>query len=253
MGRPRRVLWWEHLPDERLLRVPLRRLDLRIEGTALEERLAQLHRELERAGIHRFRPYAWLSTSWFTPHGFTGFAVPFYLVHPRLVRLERRTMGDAEGASRETCLRLLRHETAHALDNAYGLHRRGRWREVFGPFGRPYRATYAPTPGSRRFVVNLDNWYAQSHPVEDWAETFAVWLRPGARWRSRYGGWPALRKLHYVEEVVREIADQPPRIRTRERVDPLSELDQSLHEFYRRKRARVRRVRRNGPRREFLR
>jgi hypothetical protein len=249
----RRRLWWEDLRDPELLRVPLRRLGLRIEGSLLETRLERLRVELARAGLLRFRPYVWLSTSWFTPHGFTGFAVPFYLAHPRLTSLERRMMGDAEGASAVSCMRLLRHEAAHALDNAYRLHRRRRWRETFGPWSSPYRASYRPRPGSRRFVVNLEHWYAQSHPGEDWAETFAVWLQPNSRWRSRYAGWAALHKLRYVEELVREIADEPPRVRTRERIDPSSALDCTLHEHYRRKRARMERVLRNGRRWEYLR
>jgi hypothetical protein len=248
----RKAPWWEHLSDEELLDVRLCDLDLRIEGTDVQDRLMRLYAELERAGLRRFRPYAWLSTSWFTPHGCTGFAVPFYLAHQRLVRLERWQFGEAEGASREGGLRLMRHETAHALDNAYRLHRRRDWREAFGPFSQPYRASYRPRPGSRHFVVNLDYWYAQSHPGEDWAETFAVWLRPGSRWRSRYRGWPALRKLHYVDGLVRELADRRPLVRTRERLEEISELQHTLREHYRRKHVRWERVLRSG-RREYLR
>jgi hypothetical protein len=242
---------WAELGDEALLDVRLCDLGLRVAGTRLEARLARLGRELARAGLARFRPYAWLSTGWFTPHGTTGFAIPFYLAHPRLVRLERRMMGDVEGDGEAACMRLLRHEAAHALDHAYRLHRRAAWRRHFGRFGRPYRASYRPEPQSRRFVVNLPNHYAQSHPGEDWAETFAVWLDPGSRWRARYRRWPALRKLRYVDELMREIAAQIPPVRTRERTDPLRELRFTLREHYRRKRARQARVlRRRG---EFLR
>jgi hypothetical protein len=230
------------LSDEALLDLRPCDLGLRIVGSPLEPRLARLYADLERAGMRRFRPYAWLSTGWFTPHGITGFAIPFYLAHPRLVRIERWQMGEAEGASREGCMQLLRHEAAHALDHAYGLHRRASWRQHFGPFSQPYHASYRPKPGSRHFVVNLDHWYAQSHPGEDWAETFAVWLRPSSRWRERYAGWPALEKLRYVDALVREIADRPPAVRTRERVDPLDELRFTLREYYGRKRSRFGRV-----------
>ena len=41
--------------------------------------------------------------------------------------------------------------------------------------------------------------YAQKHPDEDWAETFAVWLE-GGPWRRRYRDWQvALAKLEYVD------------------------------------------------------
>src|SRR5690606_35095160 len=181
MAAARKAPWWEDLPDDELLDVRLCDLELRIEGTVVEERLARLYVELERVGLRRFRPYAWLSTSWFTPHGLTGFAVPFYLAHPRLIRLERWQVGEAEvysrddrlvswlfgeseGASLDVILRLMGHETAHALDNAYRIHHRLDWRATFGNFSQPYRASYVPKPGSRHFVVNLDYWYAQSHP-----------------------------------------------------------------------------------------
>lgn len=250
--RRSRRLWWENLRDEAILDLRFRDLGLRIEGSPLAQRLAKLRGELARAGLRRFRPYAWLSTSWFTPHGSSGFAIPFYLAHPRLVRIERWQIGDAEGATREMCMRLLRHEAAHAIDHAYRLHRRRSWREHFGPFTRPYRASYRPRPASKAFVVNLDNWYAQSHPGEDWAETFAVWLRPGSRWRRQYRGWPALRKLEYVDALMREIGDREPPVRTRDHWEPITRIDTTLRQHYARKRSRHERVRAR-PTLEYLR
>jgi len=234
-GRRREPAWTD-LPDEALLDRRISRLGLRIEGTPIEAGLDRLSRGLERAGI-RFRPHVWLSTDWFSPHGVPGFAVPFYLAHPRLVALERRQMLEVEGGGRTACMKLLRHETGHALDNAYRLHWRKRWRQRFGPASRPYRATYVPSPGSRRFVHHLDDYYAQSHPVEDFAETFAVWLAQPGRWRSEYAGWPALRKLEYVDDVMTEIRDLPPVVRSRDRADAVGTLKMTLREYYQRKKA----------------
>ena len=248
--RPSAAPGWAALTDAELLDVRLCELQLQIAGSRLEPALARLDRELEKKGVAHFRPYAWYSTGWFTPHGTTGFAIPFYLAHPRLLRLERRMIGDAEGGTVAACMKLLRHEAAHALDHAYRLHRRRSWRECFGPFSHPYHATYRPRLGHRGFVVNLGHGYAQSHPAEDWAETFAVWLEPSSRWRSRYEGWPALRKLCYVDALVREIQNLPAAVRTRERVDPLSEQRMTLREHYARKSARLGRARLRG---EFLR
>lgn len=226
---------WIRLPDDRLLEWRLCDLGLQIEGTALEGRIDRLYGELARAGL-RFRPYVWLSTDWFTPDGHTGFAVPFYLAHPRLAHLERRQMYAVEGGNYDMCMRLMRHETAHALDNAYRLHWRKRWRETFGRASEPYRWSYVPNPESTAHVINLDNWYAQSHPVEDFAETFAVWLRPGSRWRYRYAGWPkALHKLWVVDDLMEQIAEKTPRVRTRARPDSLSSLRLTLRQYYRRK------------------
>ena len=133
---------------------------------------------------------------------------------------------------------LLRHETAHALDTALGLHRRKDWRATFGPWSRPYSAYYLPRPYSKRFVVHLDYGYAQSHPAEDWAETFAVWLRPGTQWRKRYAGWPALRKLEYVERLMAEAGRQSAKVKSRERTDAVSGMRTTLREYYAEKRER---------------
>jgi hypothetical protein len=233
-GRRRAGLAWESLAEQALLDVRLGQLGVRVEGSALEPRVDQLERELDRAGL-KFRPGVWLSTDWFSPHGVPGFAIPFYLAHPRLLRLERRMMFDAEGGTHAWCMKLLRHETAHALDTAYRLHRRKRWREHFGRASEPYTASYVPKPGSREYVDNLDDWYAQSHPIEDFAETFAVWLATRGRWRAQYKGWPALRKLEYVDELMGEIAGARAPVRSRERPDSLPSLKLTLREYYERK------------------
>jgi hypothetical protein len=225
---------WARLPTQELLDVRLCDLGVSASDPPLGDRVARLHRELAAAGF-RFRPSVWLSTTWFSPTGVPGFAIPFYLAHPRLRRLEQQMMVEVEGGTERACLRLLRHETAHALDHAYGLHRRPRWRRQFGAPGVSYRSTYVPRPASRAYVIHLDNWYAQSHPLEDFAETFAVWLAPRSGWRRRYRGWPALRKLEYVDELMREIAPRPPRHRSRERTESLPQLGMTLREYYRRK------------------
>jgi hypothetical protein len=212
-------------------------LDLRLEGSWVEPRIERLLSELADRRV-RFRPHFWISTDWFSPDGVPGLAVPFYVAHPRLRALERRQIGDVEGGTHEWCMMLLRHEAAHALDTALGLHRRKDWRATFGPWSRPYAAHYQPRPYSKSFVEHLDHGYAQSHPAEDWAETFAVWLRPGNQWRRRYAGWPALRKLEYVERLLAEVGRQAPRVRSRERTDALAGLGTTLGEYYAEKRER---------------
>jgi hypothetical protein len=134
-------------------------------------------------------------------------------------------------------MRILRHEAGHALDNAFRLHYKRRWRELFGSFAAPYPESYKPRPNSRNYVLHLAAWYAQAHPAEDFAETFAVWLTPGSRWRRRYHGWPVLRKLEYVNEVMSELTGETPRNRLRVKVEPLSEANITLREHYDRKRA----------------
>lgn len=225
---------WSKLSREALLEMRICDLGVTLEESPLQARLEDLADEFEARGM-RFRPYAWLSTDWFAPDDTTGFAIPFYLAHPRLVRLERGQMLEVEGGSAEQCMKLMRHEAAHALDNAYGLRRRKRWQEVFGRAGVPYRTSYTPDPMSREHVLHLDYWYSQSHPLEDFAETFAVWLKPGSRWKKRYAGWPALKKLEYVDELMHEIKDTPPKLKSRRREEPVSSVRMKLSTYYERK------------------
>ncbi|HYM35238.1 MAG TPA: putative zinc-binding metallopeptidase, partial [Steroidobacteraceae bacterium] len=167
-----------------------------------------------------------------------GFAIPFFLAHPRLARLERKMMREVEGGNTNWLMRILRHETGHAIDNAYRLRRRQDWRKTFGPASRPYPKTYRPQPASKKFVLHLGQWYAQTHPTEDFAETFAVWLQPHSRWRTNYTMWPALKKLQYVDELLDQLAHAKQKNHTREAIDPLSKNTRTLREHYRRELAR---------------
>ena len=156
---------------------------LSVEGTWLESCLQDLYEELEQRDL-RIRPHVWLSDEWFSPDTTPGIAIPFYLAHPRLMRLERKMIIDVEGGTRRDCMRILRHETGHVIQNAFRLQRRRRWQELFGNSSTRYPSFYRPNPASKNYVQHLRLWYAQSHPDEDFAETFAVWLKPRSDWRQ---------------------------------------------------------------------
>lgn len=228
---------WTRLTDDELLEKRFCDLRLTLRDSMVERHFRKIQSDLRRRGI-RFRPHVWLSEEWFSPDGVPGIAVPFYMAHPRLMRLERRFMSEVEGGNANWLTRILRHEIGHALDNAYRLRRRKEWRRTFGKASRPYPDIYQPRPASHDFVLHLGHWYAQSHPTEDFAETFAVWMQPHARWRRDYQGWPALRKLEYVNEVMRDIRGERPIVVNRELIEPLSDNRRTLGEHYRRKRAR---------------
>lgn len=223
------------LSDEQLLDMRLCDLKLTVQGTPLQQRVDQLNKELAHRGL-RFKPHCWLSDDWFSPDGVPGIAIPFYLAHPRLMRLERKQLLEVEGGTHPWCMKILRHEAGHAIDTAYRLRRRASFRNTFGSPGQPYPEYYRPQPSSRKFVLHLEMWYAQAHPLEDFAETFAVWLRPGSRWRSQYRDWPALKKLHVVDDLMKSIRGRRPLVTCRERVDPLSRLRKTLRTHYQRKR-----------------
>jgi hypothetical protein len=209
-------------------------LPIRIEG-ALADRIARLRAELTSRGL-TFPLHFYLSDEWFTPDGATAIAVPFYLAHPRLEKLEEAQMFEVEGGDEDTGMRILRHEAGHAIDNAYRLRLRRRRREVFGLPSKAYPEFYTPKPYSKSFVLHLDAWYAQSHPDEDFAETFAVWLTPNSEWPQRYAGWKALSKLEYMDALMRSLQHQAPRVDNPEEVDPLPALRITLRQHYRNKR-----------------
>jgi hypothetical protein len=227
---------WTRLDDEDLLGLRFCDLRLSMARTPIEDSVRRLYGELAAKGI-RFRPHVWLAEEWFSPDGVPGIAIPFYLAHPRLTRLERRFMHEVEGGNDKWFMRILRHETGHAIDTAFGLRRRKSWREVFGKASRPYPSRYSPRPGSRHYVLHLGHWYAQSHPTEDFAETFAVWLPQRSRWRSQYAGWPALEKLEYVDRTMRELEGRRATNLDRRVIEPLAENQRTLREHFRRKSA----------------
>jgi hypothetical protein len=224
---------WANLHDDELLQLRICDLDLSLDGSELAPRVAQLHAELAAHGL-RLRPPCYLGDEWFTPTGMVTIALPFYLAHPRLRLLERRQMRELEGGTDEECMALLRHECGHAFDHAYRFSRRPRWRELFGRSDE--HATpdvYRPRPYSRSYVRHLKNHYAQAHPDEDFAETFAVVLgTPAAEWRARYRGWRALDKLEYVASLVAEAARRAPPRQTVRRISEARRLKKTLARYY---------------------
>ena len=236
MASRRRSFPWARWPDQRLMQVRIRDLGVQLEGTWVGDCVDALHNELDERGI-RLKPHIWVSDEWFSPDGVSGFAVPFYLLHPRLTRLERKQLIEVEGGTQTECMRIMRHEAGHAIQHGYKLHRKREWQRLFGHSSQKYPEAYRPNPASKRFVQHLRRWYAQSHPDEDFAETFAVWLRPRGDWRRRYAGWHALQKLEYVDRLMQEIAGTVPPARDKRVVDPLRTNRRTLLEHYTYRRA----------------
>ncbi|MDF1566127.1 MAG: hypothetical protein P1V51_24055 [Deltaproteobacteria bacterium] len=116
-SRPRGRFPWAKLSDRDLLEWPIKELGLTLEGTWLEPRIESVSAELAERGL-RLKPHFWLSDEWFCPAGVSGVAIPFYLAHPRLMRLERSMMLEVEGGNKRWCDRLLRHELGHAVQHA---------------------------------------------------------------------------------------------------------------------------------------
>ncbi|HEY7727048.1 MAG TPA: hypothetical protein VID50_01195 [Candidatus Eisenbacteria bacterium] len=224
---------------ETLLAARVCDLGLKLEGSPVAPLIGRLRRELRRKGLCRFRPEFYLTDEWGCPSGQPIIGIPFYLAHTSLQRIERE-WNDLETA--HEIMMYLRHEAGHAFNYAYRIYQRPEWRAMFGPYGRRYREEYRPEPFSRNFVRHLPGWYAQKHPDEDFAETFAVWLTPGSGWARRYRGQPSLAKLEYVHRLAGELADSEPRVR-RGRADwTVSEMKLTVGQIFDRAAARSRAV-----------
>jgi hypothetical protein len=224
---------WNSLKDEELLGLRFCDLGLRLEQTDLKPQVDRLYDELAARGVS-LRPDAYLGDEWFSPDGVPAIAIPFYLAHPRLKALELHQMMEVEGGTADSCQMLLRHECGHAIDHAYRYSARKEWHSVFGSPETEYvPETYTPRPYSRSFVRHLPNWYAQAHPDEDFAETFAVWLSTAPdEWRRRYKGWKALEKLEYVNTLMQESAGSPPGVTRGRRISEASKLRTTLGRHY---------------------
>ena len=145
---------FEKMSEEELLALRFCNLNLRITGTPLEDHVSKLYKELDDAGI-QLHPECYLADEWLTPDDEPVIGVAFYLAHPRLAKLELKMMLDVEGGTPKTCMMLLRHEAGHAINYAYRLHRRKKWKELFGSFSKHYPDhpdEYTYKPFSKRFV-----------------------------------------------------------------------------------------------------
>jgi putative zinc-binding metallo-peptidase len=204
-------------------------LGLMIEGSRLEKFVQQLYRELEQKKIFKFRPACYLTDEWGCPSGEPIIGIPFYLARADLAQIEKEN-NDLE-SDREIMM-YLRHEAGHAFNYAYKLHRTPEWKQTFGPYRRPYRENYRPVLFSRDYVRYLPGWYAQKHPDEDFAETFAVWMTPRSGWRKKYRGWGALAKLRYMDRIARELGNADP-LRKRGKPDIIAEeMEMTVGDIY---------------------
>jgi hypothetical protein len=221
--------------DDELLQMRICDLRVKIAGTELEPRIQRFFDELAAKGIS-FKPLCYLGDEWFCPEGSAAIAIPFYLAHPRLKKLEERMMMEVEGGTEAWCMRLLRHEMGHVLNHAYLIDKDRGWQKLFGPPSLEYSESFRARPYSKRFVRHLAGWYAQSHPEEDFAETVAIWLTPGVDWRQQYRDWTALAKLEYVDALMSKLAGEPPKVLSRAKMSDASRLRSRLEAYYKRRR-----------------
>lgn len=218
-------------PDrEAVLQARIKDLKLHLGGTALEKYIQQLYSELEAKGIS-LRPQCYLSDQWGCPSGVPVIGIPFYLADAKLLSIEAELGDGAE--TEDEIMMYLRHEAGHAFNYAFKLYETEEWHKLFGDYNKPYKEEYKPRPFSRKYVVHISGWYAQKHPDEDFAESFAVWLTPGSDWQKRYAGWGALKKLQYVDRIAQELGRQTAVVELDERDAAVEDMEETVLDHYR--------------------
>jgi len=222
---------------EELLQARIKDLRLRLAGTPLERFIRQLYAELDSRGIS-LQPQCYLSDQWGCPSGVPVIGIPFYLADPQLHSIEA-AWGEGPESEREIMM-YLRHEAGHCFNYAYRLHETEDWQKLFGDYSKPYQDEYKPQPFSRKYVVHISGWYAQKHPDEDFAETFAVWLTPNADWEKRYQGWGALKKLQYVQSTVTRLGRVEAPVQLIERDLDVDDMEETVLDHYRARQVRER-------------
>lgn len=208
-SRTKKTNQWEKADDEHILRMRIRDFALETKSSLVEPFIERLYSELSARSIG-FHPPCYLADEWLCPDKTPLIGIPFSLAHQRLRDIEKKMIFELEGETEQEFMQFLRHECGHAINYAYRLYKRTRWRDLFGPFSARYSDNYYYRPYSRRYVLHLKDNYAQAHPDEDFAETFAVWLAPASDWQKRYAGWPVIKKLRYVDSLMDKIGAQQP-------------------------------------------
>ncbi|PCJ52295.1 MAG: hypothetical protein COA79_24515 [Planctomycetota bacterium] len=232
MTNKKSILDINNASDEELLNSRMCDFGLRIDRTPVQDKVAILYDELEKKGLS-FRPVCYLGDEWFSPGGVPAISIPFYLAHPRLQAVENTMMLEVEGGSDEECMKLLRHECAHAIGHAFNLTERKKWQKVFGNPDSTYQEFYRYRPYSKSYVHHLKDHYAQSHPEEDFAETFAVWLNPNSDWKTLYNKWPAIDKLQYVNTLMNSLKKRECKVPYSPLAYQIKNLKRTLAKHYR--------------------
>jgi hypothetical protein len=223
------------ISESKLLNTRICDLEVSLNQTPLMRGINDLYFELNSKLIN-FLPQIWLSSDWFSPDGVSGFAVPFYLIHPRLIKLELKNTGLIEGHTYKSLMQLLRHETGHAIDNAFHLRKSKKRQKLFGLSSTKYPSSYVPKADNKNYVRHLEEFYAQAHPDEDWAETFAVWLDPKSKWKKKYQSWNAIEKLDFVDQQMDSLKGKKQLSSKVAEVDSISKDTRTINEYYKEKR-----------------
>ena len=243
MRLSRKILFDAATSKTELLSTPVCDLGLRLPGTPLRSYVERALAETRECGV-AIEPFFYLSDGYGCVQGTGNIGLGFW----DATDLLRDVHHDARGYTRDEMdlVLLLKHEIGHAFCYSHKLFQLPQFREVFGIRGN-FFATY---PDHDRYLydpysldhVNPDNdHYAQKHPDDDFAETFATYVDRTQAWRERYGNRSgALRKIGFVAELIDRYGTESPIIAPGSGlIDvPVEEVRKTVAQFFRISRSR---------------
>ncbi len=154
------------------LTTPINQLGLKIKGTLIDEAIRRTREDMARVGITQLNPTFYLSNGYGCVEGTTNIAVGFYDGNDLLRELNQEFRGWRYDPA--DILQIVRHEVGHAFCYAYKLYRTKEFRRLFKVKGHffntyPEHAGRRHNPWSADFVNPAGDFYAQTHPDEDFA------------------------------------------------------------------------------------
>ena len=222
---------FEFIPEDILLKLKISDLPLNIKKSYVYPYILQVIEELKNHKIN-FKMNMWFADEWFVADDTVGMGVPFYMLDLKLIKMEKKHVGFVDGETKQECLNIIRHEIGHVLDNAFKIRQREDFKKIFGDAAKKYPKSYDYKKYSKKFVRNIKDGYAQGHPVEDFAETFAVWLDPNSCWKSKYKLWPAYKKLLYVDKLIKGFKNKKQVVFKKESFDLAADSKITLKKYY---------------------
>ncbi len=214
---------------QEVFQTPICDLTLSFEGNGLATAMNALRDEVRAKGLQFWPNWYFGDDDFWTTDRAISVNVPWFLGDD-IVRLAVASRGTQY--TDDDLLRILRHEYAHALLYAFEGWKHWHWVQAFGDFDKEYTEDWEPDASKDAdFVAHLDRpgtggllHYAQKHPDEDWAETFATWI--SGEWQAQMETGSDLRKkkiltvqdlvsrgFFYGEPIVKNLGRRTPSTR----------------------------------------
>jgi hypothetical protein len=223
-----------HLSSTDIQGRPVLKFGFRLKDSLIYPSISTITEELEKCQLKLIKPRFYFSDEWFCADQSTDIAIPFYFYSAQMLKVARAYGLQIEGNSRLQFLRYLRHEIGHAFDNAYAIHQRKDFRMVFGDPNFIYAPdNYLSRSQSSSHAQNINKWYSQTHPLEDFAETFAVCLCPKMMsYQRTHGNSHRNEKFDYVEKMIRHFKSRHPKINRKPPLHPSWQIKKTIHRIF---------------------